>query len=75
MTQPNTDLDTIPELRAYPLMMTTADVAEVLNLRPVAVMRLLNRKALPGTKIGSQWRIRRSDVQRIILGESVVEEE
>lgn len=74
MTEQQTDLDTIPELRTYPPMMTTAEVAEVLNLRPVAVMRLLNRGALPGAKIGNQWRIRRRDVQRIILGEKRIEE-
>ena len=40
-------------------VLTVKDVAEYLRIKPVTVYRLLSNNLLPGTKIGSNWRVPR----------------
>lgn len=49
-------------LKAYPAVMTPAEVAEVLRLSLTGVRTLAARGDLPGHKIGREWRFLRSDI-------------
>jgi hypothetical protein len=63
------DTEVIPELRAYPPSLDTKEVAEVLGIvNPAEVSGRLAGNQWPGFRIGIQWRMRRSVVQRIMLG-------
>ena len=62
--------EVIPELAAYPPSMKTEQVAQVLNIAKVYdVGRYLNSQVWPGFKVGRSWRMRRSVVQQIMLGQ------
>lgn len=63
------DNDVLPELQGYGLSLTTAEAAEVLNLDRARVGQLLSKGELPGYRVGGRWRLRRSDIQRVMLGE------
>lgn len=62
------DDDVLPELQAYGPSLTTAEAAEVLRLDRAVVGKLLHRGELPGFRVGGRWRLRRSDVQLVMLG-------
>lgn len=49
--------------------LTPEQAAEFLQVDPETVRRLLRAGRLPGAKIGQQWRIRRSDLDRYLAGE------
>lgn len=69
-SQPAPGADTIPELAEYPLSLDTAQVAEVLGITDSGwVSEQLFHKRWPGFKVGRDWRMRRSVVQRIMLGQ------
>lgn len=62
------DEDVLPELRQYGVTLTTQEVAEVLNCAPLQARRLLEKGALPGFQVGRLWRVRRADLQDVLLG-------
>ncbi|GAA1250172.1 helix-turn-helix domain-containing protein (plasmid) [Janibacter melonis] len=62
------DNDVLPELQAYGPSLTTAEAAAVLRLDRAQVGQLLKRGELPGFRVGGRWRLRRSDVQLVMLG-------
>ncbi len=65
----SSDADVIPELRGYPPSLDTKEVAEVLGIvNPAEVSGRLADNQWPGFRVGIQWRMRRSVVQRIMLG-------
>lgn len=45
-------------------ILTVEAAAELLSLSESAVYKLLQQGELPGAKIGGQWRVRRSDLER-----------
>ena len=45
-------------------LMTLAEVAEYLRLSKDTVYRMASGGRLPASKVGSQWRFRRDDVER-----------
>lgn len=65
----SSDAEVIAELRGYPPSLDTKEVAEVLGIvNPAEVSGRLAANQWPGFRIGIQWRMRRSVVQRIMLG-------
>lgn len=54
-----------------PLVLTAAEVAEVLRLDRRTVIRMLTARRLYGIKTGRDWRISRAEVQRF-MGEKPV---
>lgn len=59
----------ISELRHLPASLDTRQVAEVLNIvNQAEVSGRLSADQWPGFRVGVQWRMRRSVVQRIMLG-------
>jgi len=44
-------------------MLSPRTAAELLGVTPRTVINLLTRGSLPGTRVGSSWRIRRVDVE------------
>ncbi len=61
--------DVLPELAGYDLVMTPAEVAQVLRMNPEVVTRLIREGKLPGFRVGGTWRVRRGDVQAVMKGE------
>jgi excisionase family DNA binding protein len=49
-------------------MMTADEVAEYLRVNRTMIYRLLKRKELPGFKIGTDFRLRRADIDHWING-------
>jgi excisionase family DNA binding protein len=49
-------------------MMTADEVAEYLRVNRTMIYRLLKRKELPGFKIGTDFRLRRADIDEWING-------
>lgn len=45
-------------------LLTPEEAAELLKLHPWTVRRMLREGILPGAKIGDNWRIRRSDIDK-----------
>ena len=69
-SQPVPGADVIPELADYPPALDTAQVAEVLGIADSGwVSSQLFNKRWPGFRVGRDWRMRRSVVQRIMLGQ------
>lgn len=46
--------------------LTADEAAELLNMHPRTIRRLLNSGELPGTRLGRQWRISASAVRSLI---------
>lgn len=59
----------IPELRDYAPSLNTDETALVLGLDRQAVSRLLQKGELPGFRVGGRWRVRRSELQKVMLGQ------
>ncbi len=51
----------------HPLL-TCEEAATYLRLHPRTVGRLLTAGKLPGVKVGSQWRLRRADLDAYLVG-------
>ena len=47
-------------------ILTLKQVAELLKVSPLTVHRLTQKGALPGTKIGSQWRYWRDNIEVLL---------
>ena len=43
--------------------LTIEEVAEWLNVNPKTIYRLLQRKEIPGFKVGGQWRVNQEMLQ------------
>jgi len=52
--------------------MTLREVAHYLNCHPITVYRLIQRSTLPAFRIGSEYRIRRADLEKWMQQQSVV---
>jgi excisionase family DNA binding protein len=50
-------------LSSYPEIMTVAETAEVLRVRPVTIYRCLRDGDLKGMKMRGHWRVRRSTIE------------
>lgn len=59
--------EVIPELRGYPSVLRTDEVAEVLRMETTRVSHLMRKGGLPGFKVGGEWRCLRSALQAFIL--------
>lgn len=44
-------------------LLTIKEVAEVLNVNPRTVNRMIDRGELPAVKVGNRWRIKPEDVK------------
>ena len=55
--------------------LTPEEAAAYLKVNPQTIYRNLRRGRLPGAKVGRQWRLRRSDLDRLLAGASVAAEE
>jgi excisionase family DNA binding protein len=51
-----------------PDLMTVPEAAAYLRVGSQTIYRLVRRKALPGDRVGGQWRIRRVDLEAYIRG-------
>ena len=49
-------------------LMTCAEAAAYLRLHERTIGRLLKQGALPGVKVGRQWRLRRADLDAYLAG-------
>jgi excisionase family DNA binding protein len=56
-------------------VMTVYDVAQYLSCHPGTVYRLLKRGDIPAFHLGSDWRFRRDQIDRWIVGRQVAPEE
>jgi excisionase family DNA binding protein len=48
-------------------LMTLAEAAELLHVSTRTVQRMIRAKNLPALKVGSQWRLRESQLRRWLL--------
>jgi excisionase family DNA binding protein len=44
-------------------LMTAAQVAEVLHMRPDSVVRKINKGEIPALKVGSRWMVKRETLE------------
>lgn len=49
-------------------LLTCAEAAAYLRVHERTVARLLTRGALPGVKVGRQWRLRKADLDAYLAG-------
>jgi excisionase family DNA binding protein len=56
-------------------IMTLHEVADYLQLHPISVYRFIKTGSLPGFRLGSDWRFRRSDLAKWIEQHHVRHEE
>lgn len=56
-------------------IMTLQDVADYLKLHYITVYRFIKTRGLPAFRLGSDWRFRRSDLEKWIGQRSVLPEE
>lgn len=61
---------TSDEYDALPEVLTAAQVAPLLGVRPAQVMRWANTGILPGRRIGRQWRFSKSRLEAYMRGGS-----
>jgi excisionase family DNA binding protein len=47
-----------------PRVMRVSEIAEYLKLHPTTIYRLLKRQAIPGFKIGNDWRFNVEEIDR-----------
>jgi excisionase family DNA binding protein len=47
--------------------MSVREVAKLLNVQKRTVQRLFQKKKLPGIKVGKEWRIKESDLEKWIV--------
>lgn len=50
------------------IILSPEQVAKYLQIHLQTVYRNLRQKRLPGNKVGRQWRIRKSDLDRFLAG-------
>jgi excisionase family DNA binding protein len=51
--------------RPQPEVMTVPEVAQYLHCHPSTIYRLLKRGELPAFKVGSDWRFKAEEIERI----------
>jgi excisionase family DNA binding protein len=49
-----------------PTLLTPREAAKLLNVPTPRILYMIHRKKLPALKVGSQWRIFRSEVAKLI---------
>lgn len=59
----------------HPEVMTVEQVAAYLQLDRRTVTKLLSTGRLKGVKVGRVWRIHRKEVDRLLLGDDLREEQ
>ena len=47
-------------------MLTAAQVAEVLHIRPDSVTRKINKGEIPALKVGSRWMVKRETLEALL---------
>ncbi|MCD4786120.1 MAG: helix-turn-helix domain-containing protein [Candidatus Eremiobacteraeota bacterium] len=47
-------------------MLTTVEVAKILKMNRQTVSNLMKRGAIPAVKIGMRWRVRKSDLDKLM---------
>jgi excisionase family DNA binding protein len=47
-------------------LLTTAEAAEILRMRPDSVARKIKRREIPAVKIGKQWLIRKDTLDAML---------
>jgi excisionase family DNA binding protein len=50
-------------------VLTIGEVAEILRMHSTTIYRMVNRGALPGFKIGGEWRISRATLDLLLSAE------
>jgi len=50
-----------PEFQDLPALLTTTEVAKLLNMTRASISNLLNHGKLEGFQVGGAWRIHRAD--------------
>lgn len=50
------------------IILSPEEAANYLQVHPQTIYRNLRRGRLPGGKVGNQWRIRKSDLDRFLAG-------
>ena len=53
-------------IEADPTLLTPREAAKLLNVSIPRVLYMIHSKKLPALKVGSQWRIYRNDVTKLI---------
>jgi excisionase family DNA binding protein len=56
----------LAEMEKIKAVFTIGEVAEILRVHPTTIYRMLKRKELPGFKVGGNWRIGASALDRWI---------
>ena len=54
------------EKQADPTLLTPREAAKLLNVPHHRVLNMIHRKKLPALKVGSQWRIHKIEVTKVI---------
>ena len=55
------------------IILNPEEAANYLKVNPQTIYRNLRRGRLPGGKVGNQWRIRKSDLDRFLAGAAFTE--
>jgi excisionase family DNA binding protein len=55
------------DFKEFPEIMTPEELAEYLRVSRQTIYNLLWRGELPGMKVGTHWRLKKSDVEKWIL--------
>jgi excisionase family DNA binding protein len=56
-------------LSGYPLALTVTQAADVLGITPSRTRELLRRGLLPGIRLGNLWRIPRTRLEAMLMGD------
>lgn len=49
-------------------ILTVKEIATYLRVSPMTVLRLLEKNAIPGFKVGRQWRVARAKLEQMMAG-------
>ena len=60
--------DVLPELAQYGPVLTPAEVAGVMGVNRHHLVALMRDGKFPGFRLGGSWRVRRADVQAVMIG-------
>ena len=53
------------EVQMTDAILTVKEAAEYLRMREQTLYRLVNQKKIPGRKIGGQWKIKKSSIDKL----------
>jgi len=58
-------------MNEYPIILTLEQAAEMLQLSPRTVQRMVSKGKMPGRRIGGQWRFDREQLREWVRGAAV----